>query len=115
MAGAMASLTDQCGSPAVEGLGCTTIELADHGVAGLAADEGEGAATVEGTDDGIALKMSHARAVLGAGRSLRDMTFSGEPSRLKPAGDLLGTPELVKTGEHDQPLLLGELPVAART
>src|SRR5690606_40458190 len=61
---AVACLTDQLGCPAIEGLRSTPVEFTDHGVAGLATDEGECAVTIEGADDGIALKVSHAGAVL---------------------------------------------------
>jgi len=75
-----AHLSDQvCGTP-VEGPGRATEELADRDVAGLAADQGEKAVPVEGADHVVPLEMAHARAVLGAGRSLGCMPFAGEPA-----------------------------------
>jgi hypothetical protein len=71
---AMSGLPDQGCGTAVKGLGGAAEELADHGVAGLAADEREGAVPVEGADDGVFFKVPHAGAVLRACRAPRDMT-----------------------------------------
>jgi hypothetical protein len=96
--GAASGGVDEPDRDAVEFGDGSSLELADHDVAGLPVDERDDAVLV-GAEHGVTLEVSDAGAVLGAGWPLGDHAFAGQAASrvivtVAFTALLLGAPEV---------------------